>query len=828
MKILGGLLIIQILIFGIIEGRGQTCSEGVSVGVNLVTNGDFSNGYTGWTYDTTYYTAFTACGSSCFSVPGRIYVGTTPTMFNSAFSDPAQPGNPFLMVDGVCTAGIDLWKQTNIPVVAGFTYYFTVQVTSLDATSESAPGVLQFVINGAAQATTITANQAPPGTWQQYSATWVANVTGNIAIEVQNITTLNCSNGVDFGVDNITFTPGCITGSKGPVPNLGPDFSICGKITPFNINPNFNAATQASANVTYTWYKNGTQMATGSGSGFYNYSVSSAGSYQVCVDSSGACTKSDLIVISSTYSINLGGPYTLCTPATQILNAGYTGPGVTYQWYLNGTAITDTISGAKAETYTVTSPGTYYVIVNDPLCGQQQGSAVVTSNVPIPVNGFFCNVSGTGSMSVIGTGDYYWFSAPTGGTALNSTASNSYNASGLTGAGPYTFYVQDSTPTSLHVGPPVMGNGFINLAGGGIMPASPATSSSTNLLIFNALTVFVLDSITVLPYVYSCPTSGTAYNINFIITNSAGATVGTSTYAVPASQCVNAGGVAPAMQIPVGITVPAGTGYKLQLNTGSAPVALYLNTENGGAEPTPRLYTYPTTYSSAVTFVSNYASTSGFNVYNYPDAIPGYLNWQITKFPPCGRVPVTVTKNCVAPVKFVDFDAKNMGSSVLLIWQTASEQNSDYFSVEKSGDGVNFNSIGTVGAAGNSENILSYSFIDRNLSDGNSYYRIVEYDKNGNTTSSSIKSVDVNNNNDLVVMPNPNGGNFIITGKTTANTPIDISIINSLGQQLFELVSQSEQENFSQNINISNLPSGIYYLQVQSADNSWVKKVVKE
>src|SRR6185437_6428069 len=178
-----------------------------------------------------------------------------------------------LMVDGVCTVNIDLWKQTNIPVISGTTYYFSIWVTSLDVASESAPGELQFVVNGTALSTTIKANQVP-GTWQQYTATWVATLTGNINIEIQNTTSTGCSNAVDFAVDDISFTPGCIGGSggsKGPVPNLGSDFSICGKVTPFNINPNFNAANQASGNLNYTWYKNGTQVSSGAGSGFYNY-----------------------------------------------------------------------------------------------------------------------------------------------------------------------------------------------------------------------------------------------------------------------------------------------------------------------------------------------------------------------------------------------------------------------------------------------------------------------------------------------------------------------------------------------------------------------------
>jgi len=81
---------------------------------------------------------------------------------------------------------------------------------------------------------------------------------------------------------------------------------------------------------------------------------------------------------------------------------------------LNGTVAADKITGATGRTYTVAAPGTYYVIVVDPVCGTQQGSAVVTSNLPTPLGGFFCPTSGNGTASVSGTGDYYWFSSNRG------------------------------------------------------------------------------------------------------------------------------------------------------------------------------------------------------------------------------------------------------------------------------------------------------------------------------------------------------------------------------------------------------------------------------
>ena len=220
--------------------------------------------------------------------------------------------------------------------------------------------------------------------------------------------------------------------------------------------------------------------------------------------------------------------------------------------------------------------------------------------------------------------------------------------------------MQDSTPTPLRVGPPVTGNRFTNPVNVG--KGGSAGIDMTTQLIFNALAPFVLDSITVIPYAYSCP-----YQINFRILNSSGAVVGTSTYTVSGANCILGAPSSP-IAVPVNISVPQGTGYQLLLDGFSTNIVLYDNGNASGSQPTPRLYYYPTSYSNAVTFVSNLAvngSNGGFSLYYDPDAIPGYLNWKITKYPPCGRLPVTATENCAAPVKFINFNVKDAGSSIL-------------------------------------------------------------------------------------------------------------------------------------------------------------------
>jgi hypothetical protein len=429
----------------------QNCTGTVSTGQNLVTNGDFSNLNTGWTHDPAY-TDYLPC-TGCWSVPGNIYAGSVPKNFNDAFGniqDHSTSGdNNFLMVDGICTVGIDLWKQTNIPIIPNTNYYFSVWITSLSPATASIAGTLNFNINGVDLPTTIAA-PGVVGQWIRFpGVVWNSglNPPSSISISIQNTTVNGCDQAVDFGIDDITFTQGCDFGVTGPQPNLGADFSLCGRTLPFNINPNLSAATAASPNLTYTWYKDGVQQTKGMGPSFYNFSVNSAGTYAVCVDSAGSCPKSDNVVINSNYTITLGPAITLCNSATANLDVVYTGPGVTYQWYRNSILL----NGETNRTLTVSTAGSYSVTVHDPVCGDRTASVNVSSSLPTTTDGTFCprdqrpaTLTASG-----GTGSYNWYSASTGGSSL-ATGSN-FTSPVLAGPGPYTYYVQNSNGTCVRV-----------------------------------------------------------------------------------------------------------------------------------------------------------------------------------------------------------------------------------------------------------------------------------------------------------------------------------------------------------------------------------------
>lgn len=83
------------------------------------------------------------------------------------------------------------------------------------------------------------------------------------------------------------------------------------------------------------------------------------------------------------------------------------------------------------------------------------------------------------------------------------------------------------------------------------------------------------------------------------------------------------------------------------------------------------------------------------------------------------------------PVEYISILFKNENGVVVGEWETASEINSDYFSVERSTDGINFTTIGNVFASGNSTWPVNYEFIDRSTTPGKLYYRLNQVDYDG-------------------------------------------------------------------------------------------------
>ena len=103
--------------------------------------------------------------------------------------------------------------------------------------------------------------------------------------------------------------------------------------------------------------------------------------------------------------------------------------------------------------------------------------------------------------------------------------------------------------------------------------------------------------------------------------------------------------------------------------------------------------------------------------------------------------PAVLCQACSLPIELVSFTAKMGAGKVDVDWITASEEQNDYFVVQRSQDGFNWEDIAFVNGANNSSVTLYYHEEDRSPYLGLSYYRLKQVDLNGAFSFSDVKTV---------------------------------------------------------------------------------------
>ena len=102
---------------------------------------------------------------------------------------------------------------------------------------------------------------------------------------------------------------------------------------------------------------------------------------------------------------------------------------------------------------------------------------------------------------------------------------------------------------------------------------------------------------------------------------------------------------------------------------------------------------------------------------------------------------VTIEIQAPLPIELYDFNVSVSSCTIDLNWITASELNNDYFEIQRSADGINYESIGSVPGAGTANSFRNYSFEDRLPLQGLNYYRIKQVDFNRDFSFSPIEEV---------------------------------------------------------------------------------------
>ncbi|MFT5859922.1 MAG: hypothetical protein ACI865_002028 [Flavobacteriaceae bacterium] len=164
----------------------------------------------------------------------------------------------------------------------------------------------------------------------------------------------------------------------------------------------------------------------------------------------------------------------------------------------------------------------------------------------------------------------------------------------------------------------------------------------------------------------------------------------------------------------------------------------------------------------------------------------------------------------VLPIELLSFTASVQNTDVELNWITASENNNDYFTIERSTDALNFTSISTLSGAGNSAEMISYSTVDDRPFTGVSYYRLEQTDYDGETSYSNIVAVELNEYS-LAIYPNP------FSDETTFQTAeklngAKLTVYNSCGRVVKQLKNISGQ-TFT--LAREDLSGGLYFISLE-------------
>ncbi|MEO5570261.1 MAG: T9SS type A sorting domain-containing protein [Bacteroidia bacterium] len=181
------------------------------------------------------------------------------------------------------------------------------------------------------------------------------------------------------------------------------------------------------------------------------------------------------------------------------------------------------------------------------------------------------------------------------------------------------------------------------------------------------------------------------------------------------------------------------------------------------------------------------------------------------------------------PIGLLNFRAIPNGNQVDISWSTVSEFANDYFTVEKSTNGLQFEKVTDKKGAGNSSALLEYRATDKNPASGTSYYRLKQTDFSGSFKYSNIASVTIADKFDYRIFPNPshNSKTFVTVNGTT-NEKIHLLLYDGLGNEMFSksVILEHQGESTITIEPIHKLVSGIYTVVVLANETMYRHKLI--
>jgi acyl-homoserine lactone acylase PvdQ len=209
---------------------------------------------------------------------------------------------------------------------------------------------------------------------------------------------------------------------------------------------------------------------------------------------------------------------------------------------------------------------------------------------------------------------------------------------------------------------------------------------------------------------------------------------------------------------------------------------------------------------------------------HYSDQLPLYNNWEFKDqiFGDSSFVPVAV--------ELASFSGNCVNQAVTLSWITATETNNQGFEVQRSRNGKDFAVIGFVEGNGTTTRTQTYSYTDKNLSSGKYYYQLKQIDFDGSYEYSDVVEVTVNVPTVFSLeqnYPNPFNPSTTIKYSIPEKSIVTLKVYDILGAEIETLINEEKPAgNYELKSNAANLPSGVYFYQLEAGGYMAVKKMI--
>ena len=177
------------------------------------------------------------------------------------------------------------------------------------------------------------------------------------------------------------------------------------------------------------------------------------------------------------------------------------------------------------------------------------------------------------------------------------------------------------------------------------------------------------------------------------------------------------------------------------------------------------------------------------------------------------------------PINLFSINGHNENNVNIVNWVTSSEINNSHFDIERSEDGIDFTKIGETKSGGNTTVNTNYSFTDKAPLTGTNFYRLKQWDFNGEFQYSKIISIENKSKKQgFTIYPNPAIGNITVQSSTTKTYNRTVEVVDMIGRKVTSLTLPANQNVI--NINTQNFGNGVYLVRVNDGNEMIIEKLV--